>query len=142
MKISDIVRHKGAEVVTITPDDSVRDLLGRLAEHNIGALVVVRGETVVGIVSERDVVRRLHRDGNEVLSATVGTLMTPTVITARPDDSLDSLASAMTDNRIRHVPILSGSSLVGIVSIGDVVAGRIRQLEAERHQLETYITHG
>jgi CBS domain-containing protein len=142
MKISDIVRHKGSEVVTITPDDSVRDLLARLAEHNIGALVVVRGETVVGIVSERDVVRRLHHEGEQVLSATVGTLMTPTVITAGLDDSLDSLASAMTDNRVRHVPILSGGKLVGIVSIGDVVAGRIRQLEAERHQLETYITHG
>ena len=142
MKISDIVRHKGSDVVTISPESSVRELLARLAEHNVGALVVVRGESVVGMVSERDVVRKLHSYGDQVLSASVESLMTPTVVSANLDDSLDTLASAMTDNRVRHVPILTEGRLVAIVSIGDVVAGRIRQLEAERHQLETYITHG
>ena len=142
MKISDIVRHKGSDVVTITPADSVRELLTRLAEYNVGALVVIDGEAVVGIVSERDVVRRLHSDGDAVLSANVGSLMTSTVRSTFLDESVDSVAEAMTEKRIRHMPVVVDGKLVGIVTIGDVVAARIRQLEVDRGQLESYITQG
>ncbi len=142
MKISDIVRHKGSDVVTITPADSVRELLTRLAEYNVGALVVIDGEAVVGIISERDVVRRLHSDGDAVLSANVGSLMTSTVRSTSLDESVDSVAEAMTEKRIRHMPVVVDGNLVGIVTIGDVVAARIRQLEVDRGQLESYITQG
>lgn len=142
MKISDIVRHKGSDVVTITPADSVRELLTRLAEYNVGALVVIDGEAVVCIISERDVVRRLHSDGDAVLSANVGSLMTSTVRSTFLDESVDSVAEAMTEKRIRHMPVVVDGKLVGIVTIGDVVAARIRQLEVDRGQLESYITQG
>ncbi len=142
MQISDIVRHKGGDVVTVGPDDSVRELLAQLAEHNIGALVVVDGDQVVGMVSERDVVRRLHTDGDSILQTPVRVLMTSAVVSVAPDDSADTVAQTMTDSRIRHVPVLADGQLTGIVSIGDVVAARIRQLEIDRGQLESYITSG
>jgi CBS domain-containing protein len=142
VKISDILRHKGSAVVTIGPGDAITDLLARLAEHNVGALVVVDRDAVVGIVSERDVVRRLNDRGPQLLSATVGDIMTSSVVSCTPDDSVDSIGAAMTELRVRHMPVLSGGQLAGIVTIGDVVAGRIRQLEQDRVQLESYITHG
>ena len=142
MKISDILRHKGSSVVTIGPGDPVTDLLARLAEHNIGAVVVVDRDAVVGIVSERDVVRRLNTDGSDVLSRSVSEVMTSSVVSCSPGDSVDSIGAAMTELRVRHMPVLNGGRLAGIVTIGDVVAGRIRQLEQDRVQLEGYITHG
>jgi CBS domain-containing protein len=142
MQILDIVRHKGSDVVTIAPHESVTDLVARLAEHNVGALVVVDNNDVVGIVSERDIVRRLHTNGAEVLTASVRALMTSTVMSAAPGQSVDEVAGVMTENRVRHMPVLADGRLIGIVTIGDVVAARIRQLEIDRGQLESYITHG
>jgi CBS domain-containing protein len=142
VKISDILRHKGSTVVTISPGDAVTDLISRLAEHNIGALVVVDRDAVVGIVSERDVVRKLNSDGGALLSSTVSDVMTSSVVSCAPDDSVDSIGAAMTELRVRHMPVLSGGQLAGIVTVGDVVAGRIRQLEQDRVQLEGYIIHG
>jgi CBS domain-containing protein len=142
VKISDILRHKGASVVTIGPDESVRNLLALLAKHNVGALVAVDGDQVVGIISERDIVRTLDERGEGVLAANVSDLMTATVVSCAPDDSVDKIAEAMTELRIRHMPVLAGGKLVGIVTIGDVVAGQIRQLEQDRGQLEQYITQG
>ncbi|HEY7048456.1 MAG TPA: CBS domain-containing protein [Jatrophihabitantaceae bacterium] len=142
MKISDILRHKGSSVVTIAPPESVRDLLGRLAEHNVGALVVAEGDEVVGIISERDIVRRLNERGADILDLPVSELMTASVVSCSPDDDVDAIAGSMTELRIRHMPVLNGDKLAGIVTIGDVVAGRIRQLEQDRGQLEQYITQG
>ena len=141
VQISDIIRHKGSEVVTIGPRDSVLELVARLADKNVGALVVVDDDQVVGMISERDVVRRLHYDGQHTLGADVGSLMTADVVSVSPSDSVDAVAQTMTDNRIRHVPVIADGRLVGIVTIGDVVAARIRQLEIDRGQLESYI-HG
>ncbi|WAX58658.1 CBS domain-containing protein [Jatrophihabitans cynanchi] len=144
VQISDVLRYKGDEVITTTAQTPVRELLRLLAEHRIGALVVVAGETeaaaVSGIVSERDVVRRLHDRGADLLDATVGEIMTSTVIGCTPHDSLDSIATTMTERRVRHMPVLDEGRLVGIVSIGDVVSARMRQLEQDRAQLEQYIT--
>jgi CBS domain-containing protein len=142
VKIADILRYKGTSVVTITPTESVRDLLARLAEHNVGALVVIDNDRVVGIISERDIVRQLHERGENVLAATVSDLMTATVVSCGPDDSVDDVGATMTERRIRHMPVLAAGKLAGIVTIGDVVARRIRQLEQDRGQLEQYITHG
>lgn len=141
MKISDVLRNKGTDVVTVTPDSSVGDLLALLAEHRIGAVVVSSGEgSVDGIVSERDVVRCLHRDGVAVLEGPVSAIMTSQVHTCGEHDEVQDLASQMTERRIRHVPVVREGKLLAIVSIGDVVAHRIRDLAAERDQLEAYIT--
>lgn len=141
MKISDVLRSKGGDVVTASPDDSVTDLLTLLAEHRIGAVVVSSGDgTVDGIVSERDVVRHLQRSGTGVLEEPVRTIMTADVHTCTAQEEVSDLESRMTERRIRHVPVVEDGRLVAIVSIGDVVKYRIRDLAAERDQLEAYIT--
>ena len=140
MKIHDVIRAKSSrEIVTIAPDATVRDLLALLAEHNIGAVIVSGdGSAVDGIVSERDVVRKLH--GNDaVLDAPVQEIMTASVQTVEPGQDVDSLMGLMTEHRIRHVPVIDDGSLVGVVSIGDVVKSRITQLEFERDQLDSYV---
>ena len=140
MRISDVLSAKSSqEVVTITPDAGVRDLIALLAEHNVGALIVSSdGESVDGIVSERDVVRHLHSDGT-VINNTVDAIMTTDVETCDQDTPVDVLMKVMTDRRIRHVPVCHGGKLVGIISIGDVVKHRIDQLEFERDQLDSYV---
>jgi len=140
MKISDVVHNKPSQdVVTIRPDASVRDLVGLLAEHNVGALVVSEdGESVLGIVSERDVVRRLHAD-ESVLDSQVGQIMTSEVRTCTAGDGLTDLMQTMTEHRIRHVPVVDDGRLTGIISIGDVVKNRIGELEFERDQLDSYV---
>ena len=140
MRIRDIIGTKNIQgVVTIAPEATVRDLLGLLAENNIGALVVSRdGGQVDGIVSERDVVRRL-RDDESVLDAAVSTIMTTTVHTCPPEADLDSVMTEMTERRIRHVPVVGDDGLCGIVSIGDVVKHKISALQFERDQLDSYV---
>lgn len=140
MQIADLLRHKGSTVVTIGPDEAITDLLAQLAEHRIGAIVVVAGEQILGIVSERDIVRRLNSDGAAVLQQKVSDVMTTDLITCKPSDTVDTIGGRMTEERIRHMPVVSEGKLAGIVTIGDVVAARIRQLEHERGQLESYIT--
>jgi CBS domain-containing protein len=142
MRIADVLRNKGGAVVTIDPDATVTELLAGLAGHNIGAMVVVGPEGVVGIVSERDVVRQLHAHGASVLSRPVSKIMTAVVSTCSKSDTVDSLSMLMTENRVRHVPVLENGKLIGIVSIGDVVKTRMEELEAEHQQLQSYITQG
>lgn len=141
MRITDVLRSKGDLVVTVPPDKSVKELLDLLAEHGVGALVVSSdGEAVEGIVSERDVVRRLQSVGAELLGSPVSDIMTANVHTAGPETDVEDLMRVMTDRRFRHVPVLDDGRLVGIVSIGDVVKHRIDHLQAERDQLTAYIT--
>jgi CBS domain-containing protein len=142
MRISDLLRAKGNDVATIGPDATVSELVVTLGEHNIGAAVVTDHGRLVGIVSERDIVRRLRERGAELLTATVGEIMTRDVLTCEPDDTVDRLAETMTERRIRHMPVQRDGELVGIISIGDVVKSRISQLESDREQLESYIVHG
>ena len=140
MKIAEIVRTKGTKVVTIRSDKTVKELLALLAEHQIGAVVVSDdGETVSGIVSERDIVRHLHSTGAEILDGPVSAIMTHEVFTCTHDLQLDDLEHTMTERRIRHVPIVEGDRLRAIVSIGDVVNHRINALQSERDQLVGYI---
>ena len=140
MKIQDVIKGKsGGDVVTITPGAAVRELVALLAEHNIGAVIVsADGSSVDGIVSERDVVRRL-RDRDDVLEAQVAEIMTSRVRTCEPQHDLDELMALMTEHRIRHVPVVADGTLVGVVSIGDVVKSRITQLTFERDQLDSYV---
>jgi CBS domain-containing protein len=140
MRISDLLRRKGHLVVTVKPEQSVTDLLNLLAEHKVGALVVSSdGNAVQGIVSERDVVRRLQERGPELLQAAVQDIMTSQVHVCPPDTSLDDLMRVMTTGRFRHVPVIDNDRLVGIISIGDVVKHRIDELQSERDQLTAYI---
>lgn len=141
MFISEVLQHKGPHVITTAPSTPVRDLLALLAEHNLGAVVVsTDGETIQGIVSERDVVRRLAgAHPKDTLDGQVEAIMTSTVRTCEPGDTVDSLMRLMTEHRFRHVPVVHDGRLCGLVSIGDVVKTRIGELEFEREQLEHYI---
>lgn len=142
MSISEILRRKGSSVVTTSPDATVAALVELLGEHKIGAVVVLENGRTVGIVSERDVVRRLGEVGGAVLTLRVRELMSADVVTCGPEDALDDIAEQMTERRIRHLPVLADGELAGIVTIGDVVAARIHELERTRVQLESYITQG
>jgi CBS domain-containing protein len=140
MRIAEILKAKpDTTVITIGPDAGVRELLALLAEHNVGALIVSSdGESLDGIVSERDVVRALHNEGT-VVNNTVRAIMTELVETCSPSDQLDALMETMTRRRIRHVPVVQDGKLVGIVSIGDVVKHKMSQLQFERDQLDSYV---
>lgn len=141
MQISDILQHKQDDRVwTVAQDATVREFLAVLADHDIGAAVVVTADRIEGIVSERDVVRRLNTEGADVLDKAVAQLMTRDVITCAPSDTLDAVATLMTERRIRHLPVMENGALVGVVSIGDVVSSRMRELQKDRDQLEQYIT--
>lgn len=142
MRIADILRSKGSAVATVTETTTVTGLLTELAAHNIGAMVVVGPDGVLGIVSERDVVRKLHEHGPELLTRKVGDIMSSVVVSCTPDDYIDDLSALMTNNRVRHVPVLHNGRLVGIVSIGDVVKNRMEELQAEQEHLQAYITQG
>ncbi|WP_006241114.1 CBS domain-containing protein [Mycolicibacterium tusciae] len=142
MRIADVLRNKGASVATITPETSVSGLLTELSVHNIGAMVVVSPDGVIGIVSERDVVRALQERGADLLRLPVSEIMTTFVATCTPNDSVDSLSVLMTTKRVRHIPVMENGRLTGIVSIGDVVKTRMEELEATQEQLQDYITRG
>ncbi len=141
MRITDVLRGKGTQVVTVPPDTKVRRLLAVLAEHRIGAVVVsADGTSVGGIVSERDIVRAFAKRGAAVMSEPVTDIYTADVHTITPDISLDEVLRMMTERRIRHAPVVVDGTLRGIVSIGDVVKNRIDELETERAHLTDYIT--
>jgi CBS domain-containing protein len=140
VQIAQLLRRKGREVATIDRRATVAAALTLLAERGIGALVVSPdGETIEGIVTERDVVRALPDQGAELLDQPVSAVMTSDVRTCEPTASVHDLARTMTDHRIRHVPVVEEGRMVGIVSIGDVVKGRLDELEQERAQLVDYI---
>lgn len=141
MKISEVIKKKGDHVVTIHPSTTVADMLAILDEHRIGALVVSDddGGTVAGIVSERDIVRALHQRGVGVLQDQVRTIMTSEVWTCSSSEDLRHVATSMTEQRVRHVPVVDDGKLVAIVSIGDVVKHRLDELESERNSLMEYV---
>jgi CBS domain-containing protein len=140
VQISQVLRRKGHEVATVEAEVSVRDALALLARHGIGALVVsADGARVDGILSERDIARGLHERGAALLTEPVSAVMTAEVHTCPPTASVHELAQTMTVRRVRHVPVVDGGRLVGIVSIGDVVKARLDELEAERASLVDYI---
>lgn len=143
MKATQILDRKGRDVATIATTATIKDAVSELATHGIGALVVSDdGETVQGILSERDVVRRLGTDGAAVLERPVSDLMKAAVTTCSSESTTDDLMSMMTEGRFRHVPVVDGGKLSGIVSIGDVVKVRIEELAEEAEQLASYIQSG
>jgi CBS domain-containing protein len=139
MNIASILASKGREVVTIGPRQTVRQALRVLVAHNIGALVVVgEADRPVGIVSERDIVREAARN-ERVFTRTVAAIMTKDVIIGQPQDDLSSVGHTMTERRIRHLPVMDGGRLVGIVSIGDVVKAQRDRYQGEVETLQTQL---
>jgi CBS domain-containing protein len=141
MNVEGILRSKGATVVTIKPNASVADLVDGLREERIGAMVVSEdGRSVLGIISERDVVRGLAERGPRVLGSLVAELMTREVVTCTPRDTVKQVMAEMTRRRVRHLPVVAEGVLCGIVSIGDVVKNRLEEVETETNVLrEAYI---
>jgi CBS domain-containing protein len=141
MHVKEILAHKGPAVITIAPGETVARVAQLLAEHRIGALVVTRdGLRIEGIVSERDVVKALNAFGADVLNIAVREIMTADVHTCVPADEVRSLARTMTEKRFRHMPVVVDGALSGIVTIGDIVKGRVDELETEHEQLMDYIS--
>ena len=139
MTIAAILQNKGAEVLTVEVDTLVREAVAILAERRIGALPVVRGEAVAGIMSERDVIYCLRSDGAAVLDWPVERIMTAPAITVERDQQVLGALSLMTKRRIRHLPIVEGGRIIGIVSIGDLVKYRMDKIEQEAAQMLNYI---
>lgn len=139
MKVISILQSKGVEVFAVSPGMTLKEAVDVLGEKNIGAVIVKDGAKVTGILSERDVVRRIRTDGPGVLSKTVADCMTPSPITCGPDATLDEILEKMTNRRIRHLPVVDGGKLIGVISIGDVVKRKIENTEREAAALREYI---
>jgi CBS domain-containing protein len=141
MTVAAILKHKGARVETVRANATVQEVCDLLSAKQIGATVVVgaTGE-VVGVVSERDVVNALARSGPQSLTRAIDEIMTREVATCRLTDTPEALMEMMTRGRFRHVPVVEGGRLVGIISIGDVVKRRIEDGDLERHAMKEYIT--
>lgn len=139
MTIQAILASKGREVVTIGSDETVAQAVAKLGEKRIGALPVVDGGRILGIVSERDVIYCLRDEGAEVLDWPVSRVMTSPAITAEPSTAVLSALAMMTQRRIRHLPVVSAGELSGIVSIGDLVKHRMERIEQEAEAMRAYI---
>ena len=140
MTVAAILAEKGRDVFTITAERNLADAVEALAKRRIGALVVVEsGNRIVGIISERDIVRTLGGKGTDALDQSIGDVMTRNVITCSDGETIDSVMSRMTRGRFRHLPVAENGRLTGIVSIGDVVKARIEQVEREAEDMRAYI---
>jgi CBS domain-containing protein len=139
MTIAAILEGKPSDIVSVGADTPVRDAVARLAEKKIGAMPVVDGDRVAGIMSERDVIYCLARDGPAMLDWPVSRVMTAPAITIEPKVSALAALSQMTKRRIRHLPVVDGERLIGFVSIGDLVAYRIDRIEQEAEAMRAYI---
>jgi len=140
MFVSQILGNKGGDIVTISPSAKISDVVVLMNKERIGAIVVVDGDAAIaGIVSERDVARGLAEHGAALLEMSADRIMTADVITCAPDDGIDKLMRKMTTGRFRHLPVVDGANMVGIVSIGDIVKHRLEELESEASLLQDYI---
>ncbi len=143
MRVIGVLKGKGSEVATIGPDQTLLSAAAELGRRRIGALVVTGADgSVVGIISERDIVASIAKGGAASLDRPVSEVMTVDVITCSSNDTMEQLMSAMTDQRIRHLPVVDDGALVGIVSIGDVVKRRVGEIQDEAKALGDYITQG
>lgn len=142
MLVSQILRDKGDAVFSIVPDLTLARTCAELDSRKVGALIVCDGDRVVGVVSERDVVRAVAQDGAEALDQPVSTYMTRDVVFAEPAETVAILMERMTDRRIRHLPVLRDARLAGVISIGDVVKCQIAEARQEAESLRSYISAG
>jgi len=142
MRVSQILRTKGDVVFTAIPHDTVDAICALLHARRVGAMVIMDGDRLAGIVSERDIVRALATEGAVALLRPISAVMTTEVYLADPDDDVDALLEIMTDRRIRHLPVCHLGKLLGIVSIGDLVKSKMTEVEAEADGLKAYIAAG
>lgn len=142
MRIANVLSAKGSVVATVTPDVPVAALLAEMVKHGVGAVVVVHDSAVTGVVWERDLIRLLHERGASLLHTPVSEVMNVEVITCGLSDEVDNILRVMTNQRIRHLPVIFDSELRGVVSMGDLVKARIGELEADRAYLQSYICAG
>jgi len=139
MKVSTILATKGNKLITIAPEQPIHEAVALLAQHNIGALIVLdEDDNLAGILSERDVVRQLNRQG-DLLSVPVQSVMTVAVVTCLPQDDLMSVAHVMTERRFRHLPVMEDGALLGMISIGDVLKAQRDYYHGQIDTLETQI---
>jgi CBS domain-containing protein len=139
MTVRRIIQEKGRDVVTVGPAASLAEIAATLAEKKIGAVVVVEGRAIKGIISERDIVRALAKHGGEGLTRAARDWMTAKVVTCKPDETINDVMQKMTTGRFRHLPVVDDDQLAGIISIGDVVKRRIEDVEREVEQIREYI---
>jgi CBS domain-containing protein len=139
MHVAAVLKRKGNHVVSIGPDRTVGDAVKMLADHRIGAVLVMEGDRVAGILSERDVIRGVAGHGPAVLGHRIETLMTRDVLHCRPGDTIAELMAVMTERRVRHLPVIADGRVAGIVSIGDVVKQRLDETELEVETLRSYV---
>lgn len=140
MFLEQIVKEKGAQVYSVPESATLKECAELLEQRKVGALVILNeAGGLIGVISERDIVKNIAKIGAAALSATVGQVMTRQVLTARPRDSVESAMSRMTDRRIRHLPVLEGGRMIGVVSIGDLVKWRLAEVDAEVEAIRSYI---
>lgn len=143
MLINAIVSNKGGDVISVTGDMTILDVTGVLRQHRIGAVLVREPDGVIdGVLSERDIIRGLASEGAAILTQPARALMTREIITCKPSEDVGTALAIMTKNRIRHLPVMDGGSLLGMVSIGDLVNARIQESLLEAESLREYIATG
>jgi len=140
MRVANILTAKGDDVISVVPDTNIVDFAKILKSKRIGAILVMEAGSIVGIISERDIARGLPDYGEKILSMPVSDIMTKKVTTCNSDASIDEIMEMMTENRIRHLPVVDDGKLVGFISVGDVVKNRVEELVAEEDQLRSYVS--
>src|SRR5258708_4162518 len=140
--VSEILKHKGTQVWSISPDKTVFEAIQMMADKNVGALRVMEGDKLTGIISERDYTRKIAIKGKSSRDTKVRDIISSPAISANPASTVEECMRLMTDNRVRHLPVLDGSKVIGVVSIGDLVNWTITSQKATIDQLENYITGG
>ena len=141
-RISDLLKHKGQDIWSLTPDATVYEAVDQMAQKSVGALLVMEGERLVGIVSERDYARKVILKGKASKETLVREIMSRPVISVRPEFTIEEAMALMTEKRVRHLPVVVEERVMGVISIGDVVRGIIEDKEFYIQQLTNYITHG
>ena len=143
MKVKDILSSKGSQVWTVKTQATIHEALGSLVTHGIGALIVMdEGGRIAGIISERDIIRECYKNGRQIENTPVEKIMSRNLIIGSLEDELDYIMGIMTKNRIRHVPVVVGGKLEGIISIGDIVKAQFSNSEYENHYLKDYLFGG
>lgn len=140
MYVENLLREKGSDVVTVTPLATVTQVARIFREHRIGAVVVVnQDDTLRGVFSERDIIRGIDMKGPAALTLPLDTLLPRETQTVSPDTTVESAMALMTERRVRHLPVMSGAAIIGIISIGDLVKSKITETESEAEELRNYI---
>jgi len=139
MQLREILKTKGSNVLTIEPTATLADVVQKLVENRCGSLVVCEGETMVGIISERDILIAVAQVSEPLDSVMVRARMTTDVVTGVPEGTVNDIMGLMSEKRIRHLPILDNGKLAGVISIGDIVKAQYHQLTVENHYLKNYI---